>query len=768
MLKLLFNNLKIIINLFFLKLIFVICICCIFLLLFLFQFEIILYFFPDIIILNLNDLFSNEIIFTTNNKFNLLKGYIFVDGNYFHKSSLISISYSVIKYKKYKRRLHFMRSANLSKKRKQGFKEQLIIDHIKNKNPFNRLFRRYAKPLFIRYLSNSENRNLYARIILLKDLFNISTFYQKLLLLFWEFSELSSVVLKKRKFYRRIVLLRNVIHSYPNYKIRKIDARKNYRPRADILLFRKWNILKNYNNYNVYKKFSNVIYYNFFINNIEPYRFYKIYKEKRKGPGLVLSEYLYEKVDCLHVVTYKEVMFGWGTFYTEMGRPLPFWREPQGFEKHKLRFAPEDIKNAQPHRYRFRSTVFYNEKYLLNADYDASLRFKIFLKELSWRFNQIDFTSKTLNSENFDLLTSKRQAPDMRSRAGHWLRIFTRYGYKNNNFFFKNYDNNFFFKKFYIKFFNDLFYIPNLFKFLNFFDFIYLNYYKLNNFFMQYYNNRNYYFYYYNIIKRPYHTNKQVNNHFFPKKDNYKFKFFFYVDLVNFCFNFFKFLIKCVMFCIFSFFAWLKFCIVLLKQTKFFNFIQYFYSFIIYKPFFSIYYFFEYKIIIKYLKLIKYFKDYFRVPAFMIKDVTPYVRMLYLYNASQLRYFQRLRYYFEIISGFKYFKKLKRILFFYFQRFQFFHSSTFYSLNKKFVNFENVSFFFSSRKLFNFSVNRIIFIKYIFISFILYIYFLTLYKFWKVLTGDFDIFSWEYFIFIFLFVFLAINIGSNQHIFAFF
>lgn len=711
-----------------------------------FQVEIVFYFFPDLILLNLNELFENDINLSFSNKFNQLKGYVFVDPHFSHKSSLLSSSFGIVKYKKYTRHLQIIRTTYLKKARKK-FAERIPLNHESKRY-------KYKRPLFMRYLYHLNSRTIFIQLSLARDLFNLSSFYQKLWLIFWEFSELSNINIQKRKFYSKMVSVRNSIHSFPIRFRRIMNVKVLMNP-----LYQHLNNIKNYNILNVYKKFSKQIYINFFLSNIEPFRFYNIYKIKRKGPATVRSEFFYTEAGDKDDY-FKRMRDDF--FSTDLPRDYERF-EPKGFGK-KKKFFIQQINNNR--RYRFRFSKFYNEKYILSSKSNVSRKLKIIIEDSFWRFHEVNENNYSYSYRNFEL--KARAALDLRSRANFWYRVFSRYGYRKKDYNFKNYDYNFFFKKYYLQFFNDLFIFPSFFKKVNIFDFILFNYYKLNNFFMVYFTKKKYFFEYNNLVKRINFINSNFDLNF--KKNifnsfnfNSSFFFNFFYMIFFFFYKFFKLIINFIFFLISFFILQIKNMFTNFFYSK--NLLNY-YKIIIQKPK-NITINFLYKKFFFYKKLLQ---DYFKYPK-ITAGFLKYVKGPYREEVlSKIRYAEKLTSIKKLIKKLtlkKYRKKITRRIFYLKKKFNFFYSNNYYILNKKLINFKSINKFYLIRKIFNFNVNRLIFFKWIFVIIIMYSYYIILFKFWKVLNGDSDIYTWEHLIFIFFFFFITINIVSNPHIFTF-
>ena len=351
--------------------------------------EIIYYFYPDILIHNLNELFEKDVYLTLSNNFTLLKGYIFSDPDFINKSALLSSSYGFVQYKKYIRHIKILRAGVNHKKR--------IINIFRH--PLNK-FHKYIKkkPLFVRFLYYTEKRNIDTRADLFKDLLKMSNFLQKLKLYFWEYTEVSNADLRKRRFYRRIYTLRTALHSFPAKRVprhlfllyyNKFNQHKLGFPTSKFV-YREWNKIPNYNVYDIYKKFSKQIFINFFTDTIEPYRFYNVYQQKRKGPGRVFVDFLYDK-ETPSKNYYDAIYEG---FYTEVSYPLAWWKDYKGFGKHKRFFENQAQQNR---KYRFRFSAFYNEKFLFSPKHNVSRRNRIMIENILWKLNDVDFNAKTFN-----------------------------------------------------------------------------------------------------------------------------------------------------------------------------------------------------------------------------------------------------------------------------------------------------------------------------------------------------------------------------------
>jgi hypothetical protein len=453
-----------------------------FFLIIIFQVEIIMYFFPDIYILNLNELFKEEVYLTMSNNFGLLSGYLVVDSNSYIKALMLSSSYSIVKYKRYVRKIRILRTEKLA---------TLPLNNLK-----------YVKPLHLRLVNSLNDQNLFVNRWLFLNLLTISNFFQKMKLLFWEFYEPHNYNIRKRKFLRYIYMLRNAIHTYPNlyYKFRTLSGggwwfkdqeRFNY------------TIVKNYNHYNVYKKFAFYIYENFFKDRIEPYRFHNFLKSVEIYPLIRFGNYIYYKwpgyrenyvrVNSYeHVYKYRyynfffcprrytvEVDKDTNKVYKTLLTPIRLY-EQKGFHNNRSYFPLFLEKSHAGTYFDPHFSPFYNEKFLFSNP-TRKRRYMITIDDLlKWN---VFYRNRDNKKDQFIIFKLR----DVSNRHFFWKRIFSRYGYEARDYFFKNYENSGNFKKYYMHMRSDLYFIPFLYKFYNFFFFfyrVYLNLYNFGNMFV--------------------------------------------------------------------------------------------------------------------------------------------------------------------------------------------------------------------------------------------------------------------------------------------
>lgn len=746
-----------------------------------FQVEIILYFYPDILLLNLNELFLNDLNLTLSNKFAALKGYIFVDPDYFHKNSLLVGSYGVIKYKKYSRHLKILKAV-ARKMRKRSVDRMYIpedLPFIQTKEPKSRFYsRKYRKSKFIRYLLTLDERAARFNWLLFKELLSMSTFSQKLWFIFWEFKELDNIEVRKRKFYQRMNTIRKMLHSYPSEVVNVVTKYTTFLHYSNPQILRQFytpdykssfynRIGVNYNYYAIYKKFSKQIYYNFFSDAMPPYRFYEIYLKKRQGSGVVWRDFFYSRFKKKSP-TYYDV--NRNSYETEYGKEVG----ARGFNKNK-KFFP--MKEKETPRYRFRFHNFYNEKYLVSPMSFADkklVRFAVHHKP--WGFEKILTDAFLMKGHYAEAGTIIHNAYDLRSRGNYWKRVYSRYGYRKNDYIFFNYDLFFFFKKYYIPILNDLFVFPSFFKNLNFFDMLLKNYYKLNNFFMFFFNKNSYFFYYKMYMDR-------VAGH-----NNYRSGFFkvYKADLANFKFdNSFFFFISSIVFIVFQklcymfilfFFFFVKVC-----SDLWFFVMRSFRLNVIYRAFCNLYFIMAklYKVIFGIIvgkiehNFIGPVKLYFEPKTWKftdkeIKRMPPEVQITVERKKFMIYVVKRVIHYFNVITLKRYRYKAFARYFAFRRKFDFVFSTNFFNLGRKFFNFETVSSFFLNKLLFNLNLVRLIFVKMFFLGIFLYLYYYVLFHFWRLISGYEDIYTWEYFIFMFIFLYIfLINIVCNPHMMPF-
>ena len=489
----------------------------IFIFFFFFQFEIILYFFPDVLIDNLNELWKTDIFLTFSNSFNLLKGYIFVDSDFYYKTAMLSSSYGLIQYRKYKRNLRILRTNRIRKKRKK------LIYMV----PLNNKVKKYAKPLFIRYLYHLSNRNVYYRLLLLSDLLEMSSFTQKLWLFYWEFTERSNINVQKRKMYQRLVALRTTLHSFPIYDRTRIIFKTMYYLDQDGI---RYNTLKNYNFYNIYKKFAKYIYNGFFTDTIEPYRSYNLYLLKKKDVGVIPKAYLFNYWiydDGFRYRTHHKYKETYELYSNRVAQYQDYF-DYLGFGKK----IPSYYSHNRFHRrrYRFRFSRFYTEKFLLKNSANNFRKVQILNTDPHWKFQLVKkhkgfgeyFSVKHVaNRETYGDI-KLMLAYDLKSRAGYWKKYFSRYDYRAKDYIYKNFDFFFFFKKYYLHIMDDLFVFPKFQKTINIFNTFLTNYFKLNNYFITFLKKKDSYVNYKdNLIKKTNYNNfNKYFNHF--NKDSMK------------------------------------------------------------------------------------------------------------------------------------------------------------------------------------------------------------------------------------------------------
>lgn len=472
----------------------------------LFQTEIIFYFYPDVYVLNLNELFKSGVYLTLENGFGLTHGYLIADSNTYFKALLLSSSYGIVKYKRFVRKIRPMKTEGIVR------------------SPLNAKVWKGKKPPFLVLVNSLHRHNWVMNYWLLFNLLRNSSFFQGVKLLFWEFYEKYNYNIRKRKFLRYIYVLRNVIHTFPGLFVNKKSKRfrRMYFP-WQLREYNRYNVVKNYSYYNVYKKFSYYIYNNFFVDRIEPYRFHNYLKRRKGYPWVKFGSYVYYKwpgykENTARNNSYEHVYkYRYYNFFTAPRRWWPrrvvltYLRtyDPKGFHYNRW-FFPWGENNERPDRRKrdFEShfSSFYTEKFLFNTSTASRRKIRVFLRDLlNWnvfyrnRYNYVDsfkfldnvwtrdWTMRRRKSRlRWKKDYKKRRARDYafgnRARYFYWRRVFSRYGYDKRDYVFKNYNVLGNFKKYYMPTRPDFYLIPSLYKMYNLIFFFYRVYLNFINF----------------------------------------------------------------------------------------------------------------------------------------------------------------------------------------------------------------------------------------------------------------------------------------------
>jgi hypothetical protein len=740
----------------------VILLLCIIIFVCMLRFELILYFYPDWVIINLKDIFKNNLNLTDQTQFNLVKGYIFTDKFYEYKISLLSSSYGVVIYKKYKRKLQLVRLAG------------------RRKEPFIRFKRKYFKkmPMIFRYKLTAHARYVRVRYNLLKNMFAISNRYQRIRFYFMEYFEHYFFHTKRHRTLRfYFVAARKVLHSFP--RVSSLFRGTNIRY-AQSRKYRRYNRLKNYSSYHIYKRFALYIYKNFFKNRIEPFRSHNFYKHFRRVAYFIRGHFLYPPPR--------------GTTHELSKRNARFEEklcDKEGFVGSKviLKNWTEGIR----HRRRYRFSKYYTEKFLYDTSIKLGRRVKASADQEKILWTMVDYYYNRKN--RYNILGKLRSAFD-RSRSSFWMRVYARYGYKKKDYVFLNLITKHAFKKYFIKNLYNLFFYKK-------FDFINLlisNYFKLNDFFVasvkksslkrktkiNIITNLNIIKYNIGIIK--YNLNylrkiylyvkkyfKIIVNNFIKKNSYITYKNYF-LKIINY---FFK---KISNFYIFHF-----------KNNRFFKwFFNWFFNFFLFykeekKKFkngdrniyldIKIYYVeFYMKYLVKIYRFYRtilrniyiFYIDYIKMPYY--EKLHRYPVYLGLYINRRYHRFRQDRVHYPYIKIYKYIKKIRKLYASLRKRYlrgdelygYFFRNLTTF-IYKKSVFFRNPAVFYKIMGIFTATFYKLFSIKLLFLFLIGFIYAIILHKYIRFDEDEF--YTRENFIFISILIIIGLNIVSNPEAF---